>query len=136
MSANKTTGRKGQAFINGNKIDITAWTAKPRKELADSTDSGDFDPPSGQLYTSQQPGAVGQDITIEGNYDLTKTSPNFTQQLKQDPPADVVLWLTDTVKHSEGHYDLEDCETKLEVPGGTMVKFTCNGKSNGVVTHF
>jgi hypothetical protein len=136
MAVQKTTGRGGSLTLKGNVITITSWTAKGSKELADSTDSANYDPNSGQLWKSQQPGALAMEVSVEGNFDLSSTSANIIQLLKTDPPVDVILNITPTVKYCEANFDLSDVETKLSVPGGTMVTFSANLKSNGVVTLF
>jgi hypothetical protein len=136
MARNTITGRKGNVKVGSNVLPITGWTAKGTKELADATDSANFDATSGQLWKSQAPGAVAMEGTIEGNFDLNSTDASVIQLLKQDPPVQILFGLTDTVNYAQGSFDLSDVETKLTVPGGTMVTYSGNFKSNGPVTIF
>lgn len=129
------TGRFGRATVNAVEVGITKWTAKGRKEFADSTDSNDFDATTGQLWTSQDPGVVGFDGTIEGYYDAAgSTDTNFIQKFKSDGPFPTSLYLTRTVLFMTANCDYSDVEVSVSVPGATMVSFTANFKTNGVPT--
>jgi hypothetical protein len=129
------TGRGGSAKVNGVTIGITRWTGRLRKEFADATDSNNYDAATGQTWTSQAPGVLGMDGTVEGNYDLAGTTDaNFTQKFKTDGPYATVLNLSPTVSHSSFNADFSDVEYSVSVPGSTMVTFTANFKSNGIIT--
>jgi hypothetical protein len=129
------TGRFGRAQVLGVEIGITRWTAKARKEFADATDSNDFDTGTGQLWTSQLPGVVGFDGTLEGYYDAAGTTDaNFIQKFKSDGPYATSLYLSRTVLFMTANVDYSDVEISVSIPGATMVSFTANWKSNGVPT--
>lgn len=129
------TGRFGRSTVNTVEIGITKWNAKPRKEFADATDSNNYDPTTGQLWTSQDPGAVGFDGSIEGYYDASGTTDtNFIQKFKSDGPFPVSLYLTRTVLFMTANCDFSDVDVTVSVPGATMVSFTANFKTNGVPT--
>lgn len=137
MAVQKTTGRSGSATIRGQVISITKWEAKSSKNLADATASDNYDSTSGQLWQSQAVGAIGMEVTIEGNFDLAGTTDaQFVQWLKMDPPADVLLYITPTVRYCEGLFDMSDVSVSLSVPGGTMVTYSATLKSNGAITLF
>jgi hypothetical protein len=130
------TGRWGNATVNGVVINITKWTAKPRKEFADSTDSGGYDSVTTQVFTSQKPGATGLDGTIEGNYDFGGTTDaNFTQLFNSDGPYATVLGFSPTTTFASFNADYSDVEYSVMVPGATMITFTANFKSNGKPTY-
>lgn len=129
------TGRFGRAQVNAVEIGITKWTMKARKEFADATDSNNFDATTGQLWTSQDPGAVGFDGSVEGNYDAAGTTDtNFIQKFKSDGPFPVSLFYTRTVLAMTANCDFSDVDVTVSVPGSTMVTFTANFKTNGVPT--
>lgn len=130
-----TTGRFGTGSVNGTAIGITRWTARLHKDLADATDSNNYDATTQQTYQSQAYGVIGIDGTLEGNYDLGgSTDSNFTQKFKTDGPYPVVLGITRTTTFASFSADFSDVEFSVSVPGSTMVTFTANFKSNGVPT--
>ena len=130
------TGRYGSATVNGAVCNITKWTAKPRKEFADSTDSGNYDAVTSQVWTSQAPGVTGLDGTIEGYYDFGgSTDTNFTQLFLTDGPYATVLKFSPTTNFATFQADYSDVEYSVMVPGATMITFTANYKSNGKPTY-
>jgi hypothetical protein len=132
MATQSKTGRSGSVTVASVVIPITKWSLKGTKDLADSTDSGNYDPPSGQTYKSQQPGVIGLEGTIEGNWDAATTSSGIIAKLKADPPLPCVFKIDASTNYASGNFDLSDVETSVEVPGATMIKFTANVKSNGI----
>jgi hypothetical protein len=133
--ATTVTGRAGSATVNAVALAITGWSAKLNKELADSTDSNNFDPASGQLYASQVPGVISMEATIEGNFDTAgSTSTNIIAKLKSDVPIPLVLKLTQAVTFGSGNFDLSNVDVSVAVPGSTMVTFSATAKSNGIFT--
>jgi hypothetical protein len=129
------TGRYGRGQVNNVEIGITKWTGKMRKEFADSTDSNDYDSVTTQVWTSQDPGVVGCDGTLEGYYDMSGTTDaNFTQKFKTDGPYPISLYLTRTLLWGSWNVDFSDVEFSVSVPGSTMIAFVANFKSNGVPT--
>ncbi len=129
------TGRFGRATVLGVEIGITKWTGKMRKEFADATDSNNYDSATAQVWTSQDPGVVGADGTIEGYYDLGGTTDaNFTQKFKSDGPYATILYLSRTTVWASWNMDYTDVEFAVMVPGATMITFTANWKSNGTPT--
>jgi hypothetical protein len=125
------SGRSGSITVNSVNIPITKWTAKLSKELADSTDSSNYDVASGQTYKAQVPGVISIEATVEGNFD-SAASTGVINKLKSDPMLPVVLKLDATTTFCSGSFDLSDAEVSVEVPGATMVSFTATVKSNGV----
>ena len=129
------TGRFGRATVLGVEIGITKWTTKMRKEFADATDSNNYDSGTTQTWTSQDPGVVGCDATVEGYFDFAGTTDtNFIQKFKSDGPYAMILYQDRTTVHASWNWDFSDVETTVSVPGSTMITFTANAKSNGVPT--
>lgn len=129
------TGRFGRGTVLGVEIGITKWTGKMRKEFADATDSNNYDATTGQTWTSQDPGVVGCDATVEGYYDFSGTiDANFIQKFKSDGPYAMILYLTRTAVWASWNWDFSDFEISLSVPGATNITFSANCKSNGAPT--
>ncbi len=129
------TGRFGNATVNGVIINITGWRCKVHKEFAISTDSGNFDAASNQLWRSRAPGEVWCEGSLEGNFDLAGTTDaNFIQKFKSDGPYAVALNITQTVKFASFNADFDEVEINVAVPGATMVTFTTPFMSNGIPT--
>src|SRR5690242_19041017 len=91
MAAGSKTGRAGYATINSVVIPITKWTVKGTKELADSTDSSNWDTASAELYKSQLPGALALEGTLEGYWDSNTTGTGVIAKLKADAPLPITL---------------------------------------------
>ena len=126
------TGRFGRGTVNSVEVGITKWTGKMRKEFADATDSNNYDTVTQQTWTSQDPGVVGADATVEGYYDFSGvTDANFTQKFKTDGPYAMSLYLTRTLLWASWLWDFSDVEFSVMVPGATTITFTANAKSNG-----
>lgn len=128
------TGRGGYLTIDGTAIPITKWTATSTKEMADSTDSNDYDAGTGVLWKSQKPGAVSQEVSIEFNYDTATTPTGITAKLKGDAVVAGVLKIDRSTTYCSGNYDMSEVETNVEVPGATMITGTAKLMSNGPIT--
>jgi hypothetical protein len=134
--AQSLTGRFGNALVASVSIPVTGWEVTTNKNLADSTDSSCYDSASGQTWNAQQPGTIGLELTLKGNYDLATTSANISAKLRLDGPFPLVLGLTQSINYCSGNFDFENVQTSLEVPGGTMVTWSCSAKSNGPITYY
>lgn len=129
------TGRFGTATVLGVFIPITTWTAKVRKAFAPSTDSNNYDAVTGQTWTSQQPGVVGMDGTIGGNFDFSGTiDGNFIQKFKTDGPYAIALGLTRTTTFASCNADFSDVDVSVTIDDANMITWSATWKSNGVVT--
>lgn len=130
------SGRAGNITVGGIVIPITKWTAKLNVEFADSTDSGNYVPASGNLYKSQLPGDQQISGSIEAYYDVATTSANITSNIKNptNGPYALVLKFDSATTYFSGNVDLTDDEFNVVVPGATTINFTANFKSNGSYT--
>lgn len=129
------TGRQGTVSVAGTFLPITKWTAKITKEFADATDSNTFDVATDQVWKYQDPGCIGIEGTIEGNFDLSTTDAQVVQAMKQDGPFPVTLGLTRSTNFMVNSYvDFTDVELTVDVPGATMVTFSLSWKSHGIPT--
>jgi hypothetical protein len=126
------TGRFGNITVNNVACNITKWEGTLRKEFADATDSGNYDATTGQVWTSQDPGVVGADASVEGYYDFAGTTDaNFTQKFKSDGPFPMALYLSLTTLWANWNWDFSNVKFSVSVPGSTMIGFTADAKSNG-----
>lgn len=128
------TGRGGYFTLDGTAIAITKMTPTTTKETADSTDSNDYDAGTGQLWKSQKPGALSQEVSIEFNYDTANTPTGITAKLKADPVVAAVLKIDRSTTYCSGNYDLTEVEINVEIPGATMITGTAKLMSNGPIT--
>lgn len=129
------TGRFGTTTVLGVFIPITTWTAKIRKAFSPSTDSNNYDPITGQTWTSQQPGVVGLDGTLGGNFDFGGTTDaNFIQKFKTDGPYAIVLGLTRTTTFASCNADFSDVDFSVSIDDANMITWSATFKSNGIVT--
>lgn len=129
------TGRFGTITVNGVTIPITMWRCKVHKEFAVSTDSGNYDATTTQLYRSRAPGEVWLEGHVEANYDFGGTTDaNFTQKFKTDGPYPVVLSFSRTTTFASFNADFDEVEYTVTVPGATMISFTSPFQSNGTPT--
>lgn len=129
------TGRAGGFTLAGVTIPFTKWSATNTKELADSTDSGDYDAGSGQIFKSQKPGVISQEVTVEFNYDSATTSSAIMAKIKNDSLLTAVLKYDASTTYCTASYDLSEVEMNLEVPGATMITGSAKLMSNGVITY-
>jgi hypothetical protein len=130
------TGKAGSITISGNVIPITRANPKVSMEFADSTDSGNYDPTSGNLYKSQLAGDTQIVLAIEGYWDAATTSTNITGKI-QNPaagPYPLVVKLDGSTTYCSGNFDLTDVDLQVEIPGATMISFTATARSNGKYT--
>lgn len=129
------TGRFGTGTVNGVTINITMWRCKVHKEFAVSTDSGNYDSVTAQLYRSRAPGEVWLEGHMEGNYDFGGTTDaNFTQKFKTDGPYPVVLSFNRTTNFASFNADFDETEYTVTVNGANMITFSAPFMSNGTPT--
>jgi hypothetical protein len=132
MAAGSKTGRAGFVQVNNVTIPITSWKTKGTKELADSTDSSNWDTASAELYKSQLPGALALEGTLEGYWDSGTTGTGVIGKLKADAPLPITFQYDRATNAFSGNFDLSDVEVTVQVPGASVINFTANFRSNGV----
>ena len=134
MASDSVTGKAGNSTVAGSSLTITSWTAKPKREYAKSTDSSNYDVASGRLCSAQLPGEENLEGTIEGNWSRAQT-PTLIARIKTDAVVAVVLKIDNSTNFASFNADLTDMEVDLTVPGADTVNFSCNFKSNGLITY-
>jgi hypothetical protein len=130
------TGKAGALTISSNVVPITSAKPKVSVEFADSTDSGNYDVATGNIYKAQLAGETSIELSIEGYWDAATTSTNITAKI-QSPgsgPWPMVVKLDGSTTLCSGNFDLSDVEFSVQVPGATMISFTATAKSNGKYT--
>ena len=141
MTENRRTGKGAYLTINGNRVEVTSLKSNINTEWAKSTDSSDYDATDDILFSSQQPGETHLEIDVEGNFDLTTTSPNVIALIRNGgvagqggAPVPVVVYSSPTTKFVSGNFNVESGSVNLTVPGATMYTFSCKLMSNGPYT--
>ena len=134
MASDSVTGKAGKVTLAGSGVTFTKWNAKPKKEYAKSTDSSNYDVASGRLCSAQLPGEENLEGTIEGNWNRSQ-SPTLIARIKSDAPVPIALMIDQSTTFASFNADLTDFEVDLTVPGAETVPFTCNYKSNGLITY-
>lgn len=134
MPVLEKAGSSGTMTLAGTSIGITEWTFKSIDELADSTDSTNYDAVSGRTYRAQVHGNVGAEGSIKGNFDFNATSAAVIQKLKAGAAIAAVFSLDRTTTYASCNVDLSDIEVGVTVPGAKTIEYSANWKSNGVIT--
>ena len=134
MASDSITGKAGSASVGGGAITFTKWTAKANKEYAKSTDSGNYDVPSGRLCTAQLAGEENLEGTIEGNWSRAQT-PALVARIKSDKSVAIVLNFDQSTLFASFNADLTNFDFDVTVPGAEVVPFSCSFKSNGLITY-
>jgi hypothetical protein len=134
MPVQKVSGRAGKFTYNSVVISIKSWKGKVTRELADSTDSSNYDPTSDMLWKAQIPSSVQVEVDIEAYYDLNSTQTSFASQIGTSAgPVAAILGLDATNVFGHGNFDLSDIEVDEEIVDEN-VSFTATMRSNGVFT--
>jgi hypothetical protein len=134
MSVQKVNGKAGSASYGGTTLSVTKWRAKVTRELADSTDSSNYDATTNMVHKSQIPATLQCEGTVEGFFDLNSTQAAIIAQLYSGNAAvNLVLGITSSVNFGHGLVDIGDFECDLTI-GAENVKWSATFKSNGVWT--
>lgn len=119
--------------LNGTTIPITKYTPKGNRKLADTTDTGDYDPTSGLVWNSQLPVSANLELTVEGRFRRSSTMNALVKLLFSGATAvPTVLNLDAGTLFGHGNFDIKDFST--DVPAEDTVTWTATFKSNGVFT--
>jgi predicted secreted protein len=133
MPVQKVAGKAGSFTYNSQALNFSKWTGKVNRDLADSTDSVDYDPVTDMLYKSQIPIAVQVEIDAEGYLDLNSTNTVLLTPLFSGTAAvQTSLKITPTTIFGSGLMDIGNFQ--LETPIDNIVKWSCSFKSNGKFT--
>lgn len=135
MAQDSKTGKAGQISVYGAQLTITKWTAKTKKEMAKSTDSSNYDVPSGQLFAAQLPGEHSIEVSVEGHWSAANTPANLTSKLQQDATGQVVLMYDRSTTYASFKADISDVEITVEIPGAKTIDFSATLMSNDKITY-
>lgn len=133
MAEQRLTGKASYFQINGTRIPITSAKPKHNRELADSTDSSNYDAATDMIHKSQLPVTLQTELSIEGKFRKDTTNAQLISQLYSGVAAlPVELGLDSGTIYGHGNFDLSDFE--CDDPIDDTVTYTCSMKSNGVFT--
>jgi predicted secreted protein len=131
MPVQKVAGKSGSLTYNSQTLNFSKWTAKVNRDLADSTDSVDYDPVTDMLWKSQIPISNQIEVDVEGFFDLNSTDTTLLTPLFSGTAAvPVVLKITPTHTFGHGNFDLSNFQ--VEVPVDGIVKFSGSMKSSSI----
>lgn len=131
--ADKLAGNASYFTLNGTTIPITKYTPKPTRELADDTDSTNYDTVSGIVHTSQTPVKTSTELSVEGRYRLSSTMSSIASILYTgNLSVPVVLGLAAGVLFGHGNFDVSDFSADVVI--GDIVNWSATFKSNGIFT--
>jgi hypothetical protein len=133
MPVQKVAGKAGSLTYNSQTLNFSKWTAKVNRELADSTDSNDYDAVTDMLWKSQIPISNQIEVDVEGNFDLNSTDTTLLTPLFSGTAAvPVILKITPTHTFGHGNFDLGNFE--VEVPVDGLVKWKGTMRSSSIFT--
>lgn len=131
MPVQKVAGKAGSFKYAGVILSMKKWTAKVTRDLADTTDSDDYDAGTDMLYKSQVPVALQVEANIEGFFDLNSTDATIVTSLySAATKVAVVLGINASVTFGHGPFDLSDFE--VDAPIDDVVTWKATAKSNGL----
>ena len=131
--SDRLTGKASTLTWGGTTVPLTKWTPKTTRNLADATDSSDYDSGTDMVWKKQLPVTLEQELSIEGRYNTSVIPTTFTTALFSGNAAvAVVLTLKPDGVYGHGSYDISDFE--LSDPVDDMVTFTATAKLNGIFT--
>lgn len=135
MPTNRLTGKAASLTFAGNDVKLTKATLKTTRELADATDSGDYDPTSGLIHKVQIPWGVGSEISVEGK--IRTNSPTTLSALlakcySSTAEAVGTLKMDGSTNVITGNWDIADFEAEIDTQNACTFKATL--KSNGLAT--
>jgi hypothetical protein len=129
----KVTGQANSFTYNGNTVYTTKVTPKVERKMADSTDTGNYDPTSGLIHKSQLPVTTQTTIDFEGFYYTDTTNAQVLADLYAATAArPVVVKINGTNTLGHGNADLTSLEVGIVADDIVTVKGTL--MSNGVWT--
>jgi hypothetical protein len=131
--SDRLTGKASAFFYNGIPIPITKATHKATRDLANTTDNGDYVQQIDLLTPTQIPTAVTTEFAIEGRYRKSSTPSAIIAALYTGVTAvPAQLYLDASTLAGHGNFDISEFQT--DCPDDDVVTFTANMKSNGQFT--
>lgn len=134
--ANKVAGIAASFTYNGVAVYITKASPKFTREMADSTDSGNYDATSQMIHKEQLPVSLQTELAVEGMFRTSGTGPTTSTLLAQLYSGNAAVTATVKIDGSNqlitGKWDITDFEAELSIDNTVTWKATF--KSNGTMT--
>src|ERR1051326_3422363 len=107
MSVAKLTGKAGSFTLNTHVLSFTVMNSKVNRELADTTDSANYDSTTDLVWPAQIPVSEAIELSVEGNFDLNSTDAQLIALLMAGGAAvPVIINLSASVVLGHGNFDL------------------------------
>jgi hypothetical protein len=127
----KVTGKAGYILYNGTQLPIRRWNARVTRNMADCTDSSDYDSNADMVGRTQIPTSAILEASIEGCYRRSSTAGVIIANLFTGITAvPCVLGIDQNTPFGSGTVDITDYNQ--DSPLEDVVSFTCNIRSNGL----
>jgi predicted secreted protein len=131
----KLTGKLASLTLDSQVVRITKATPKITKELADSTDSSDYDGTTGLFHKSQIAHSAMVELAVEGYFYHANGGTIADVLIKCYAAAAIAtgaLTIDGTNVIATGKWDISDFEADIE--NTATVTFKATLKSNGKIT--
>jgi hypothetical protein len=127
----KITGKAGFIFYNGTQLPIRRFSLRITRNVADCTDSSDYDSVADLIGPTQIPTSAVAEGTIEGCYRRSSTASVIIANLFTGITAVPCTFGIDAnTPIGSGTFDITDYQQ--DAPLGDVVSFTCTVRSNGL----
>lgn len=129
----RRSGALGKFVLETNNTRITSWTSEGTNEQYDVTDTGDYDETTGRTWKAKVPGAIGEEVDVEGSVDLDTFMTYLNAHYVAGLTVTVELWFTPDDRYLIGEFDISNL--RKSSPVDNKISFSCHLSSNGVVTY-
>ncbi len=138
---NRLAGNKQELLIGTTVVHTTKCTPKVAKEMADSSDTSDYDEATDLIHKSQIPHSIQTDLDVEGFWYKQATTGTLDMMMRKcyasESVAEGTVKLDKTADGTDGQllsgrWDVTDFEAELVT--NDIVSFKATLKSNGIIT--
>lgn len=132
--SDKLAGNQVGLTFGGTEVKVTKVTPKVTKEMADSTDSGNYDATSKLIHREQLAHSISTELSVEGKFRTANpatTSALLAKCYKGDAAAAGAVKVDPSTTLFSGNWDITDFEA--DIPIDNVVTFKCTLKSHGVI---
>lgn len=127
----RLTGGSQSLTLDGQVIHITTATPSATKNMANPTDTSDYDPVTKMLMVPNIPISVETSFDCEGYYRLSETPANIISLIYSADPIPLVFKLDATHQLIAGDFHMTDYSS--DHPTDDLVTFSCTLVPEGAV---
>ena len=131
MAAQKLHGKRGAILLDSVTIPFKVISPSVSKDMANGTDSDNYDDTSDTLYRAEEAGETGLDLDVEWNYDASTSGTAFLAKMFGDPVVRAVVKgrKSPEIVLIDGDFKLTDLDFDIDV--NDMVNGTATLHSYG-----